>query len=332
MSRSEFWEDAATAQIATRQASQLKACLEPYRQLERRLGDVAALLPEALLIQDTELTDSLIKELALVAPELEQLELRRLLSDPLDDKNCFLTINAGAGGTESCDWVDILARMYARWANRRNWEVQLVDRVEGEVAGSKSITYSFKGPLAFGYARVESGVHRLVRISPFDAQQRRHTSFASVDVTPEVEGEVEVELKSDELRIDTYRASGAGGQHVNKTDSAVRITYLADGTSVSCQSQRSQLQNKETCMRLLKAKIFAKRRAQKEQELKALAPDKREITWGSQIRSYVLQPYTMIKDARTRFETGNAQAVLDGDLDPFVVAYLKLTKAGESAT
>lgn len=332
MSRPAFWDDPVNAQSTARLANQLRVSLEPYRQLEKRLGDVAALLPEALEIGDRELTDSLGRELEELAPELQQLELRRLLADPLDDKNCFLTINAGAGGTESCDWVDILARMYARWAARHSWEVQLVDRVEGEVAGSKSITYSFKGSLAFGYARAESGVHRLVRISPFDAQQRRHTSFASVDVTPEVEGDVEVEFKSDELRIDTYRASGAGGQHVNKTDSAVRITYLVDGTSVSCQSQRSQLQNKETCLRLLKAKIFAKRRAEKEQELRALSPDKREIAWGSQIRSYVLQPYTLIKDARTRFETGNAQSVLDGDLDPFIESYLRQSKAGDSAT
>lgn len=328
MAGPEYWNDQERGQVGARKASELKAWIEPYQRLHERLDVAEAILPDAMSIQDEDLVAQISSELCSIAPTLEQLELRRLLDDPLDVKDCFLAINAGAGGTESCDWVDILARMYSRWASKRLWDVQLIDRVEGDSAGSKSVTFRLTGPFAFGCARAESGVHRLVRISPFDANQRRHTSFASVDVTPVIEEEIEVELKPEDLRIDTYRASGAGGQHVNKTDSAVRITHEKYKISVACQSQRSQLQNKETCLKLLKAKVYAIVQAERERALQDLAPEKREIAWGSQIRSYVFQPYTLIKDTRTRHETGNIQAVMDGDLDPFIYAYLKLKKGG----
>ncbi len=329
MSAPDYWNDSERAQEGGRRASELKAWIEPYNKLHGRVEVAEALLSDAIAIQDVDLVAQICKELEEIAPELEELELRRLLADPLDVKDCFLAINAGAGGTESCDWVDILARMYSRWASRRKWSVPLIDRVEGDSAGSKSVTFRFTGPFAFGCARAEIGVHRLVRISPFDANQRRHTSFASVDVTPGIDEEVEGELKPDDLRIDTYRASGAGGQHVNKTDSAVRITHEKYKISVACQSQRSQLQNKETCLKLLKAKVYAILQAERARALQELSPEKREITWGSQIRSYVFQPYTLIKDMRTRHEIGNIQAVLDGDIDPFIYAYLKL-KRGEA--
>lgn len=318
-----FWEDAQQAQKKARTASDLKGLIHPFRQMESRVEDLNAILPDAISLRDEEFTKQLLGELNLIAQDVEKMELRQFLSDPLDQNDCYLTINAGAGGTESCDWVDILGRMYSRWATNRGWQVELIDRTEGDSAGSKSLTYQFKGSFAFGYARVESGVHRLVRISPFDANQRRHTSFASVDVTPEIDEAEEVELKSDELRVDTYRASGAGGQHVNKTDSAVRITHLPTNTVVACQSQRSQLQNKESCLKLLKAKLYAQRLAAREQALQDLSSDKRDNAFGSQIRSYVFQPYTLIKDTRTRFEIGNIQAVLDGDLDPFIHAFLR---------
>lgn len=323
MAEPDFWDDAKKAQKTARQASDLKNVIQPVCRLQDRLKDLAEILPDAIALRDQEFLDQLLIELMALAKDVDQMELRQFLSDPLDRNDCYLTINAGAGGTESCDWVDILGRMYSRWAASRGWEVQLIDRTEGDSAGSKSLTYQVKGSFAFGYTRVESGVHRLVRISPFDANQRRHTSFASVDVTPEIEEAEEIELKSDELRIDTYRASGAGGQHVNKTDSAVRITHIPTNTVVACQNQRSQLQNKETCLKLLKAKLYARQQAERERALKDMSPDKRENAWGNQIRSYVLQPYTLIKDTRTRFESGNIQAVLDGDLDPFINAFLR---------
>ncbi len=280
-------------------------------------------MPEAEKVNDQDFLQELEKEVGKVVKELEHLEMQKLLAKEMDGKSCFLSINAGAGGTESCDWVSMLARMYHKWAVKKGWKVEILDKLDGEVAGIKSITFKFDGPYAFGYAKSETGVHRLVRISPFDSNARRHTSFASVDVIPILDEDLEIQINPDDLRIDTFRASGAGGQHVNRTDSAVRITYLPSKIVVSCQSERSQLHNKETCMKMLKAKLYQKQEEEKEAKLKNITGEKKDIAWGSQIRSYTFQPYTLVKDTRTGVSIGNIQAVMDGEIDEFVDAYLK---------
>ncbi len=272
---------------------------------------------------DQSLVEELQKELDAVDKGLQDMEVRRMLSGELDNKPCYLTINSGAGGTEACDWAQMLSRMYQRWGARRGWKVEMIDSVEGDVVGVKSVTMKFTGDFAFGYTKAERGVHRLVRISPFDSNAKRHTSFASVDVTPEITDDIKIEVRPEEIRVDTYRASGAGGQHVNKTDSAVRITHLKSGIVVSCQNQRSQIQNRETCMKMLKSKLYEIEVNEREQSLKNLAGEKKENAWGSQIRNYVFQPYTLVKDTRTKVESGNIQAVMDGDLDIFINAFLK---------
>jgi len=246
-----------------------------------------------------------------------------MLSGEMDPKNCYLSINAGAGGTEACDWVLMMSRMYERFAAKRGWKIEVIDRVEGEVAGIKNITYKVSGSFAYGYCKAEKGVHRLVRISPFDSNSRRHTSFASVDISPEIDDDIEIEIRPDHIRVDTFRASGAGGQHVNTTDSAVRITHLSTGIVVSCQNERSQIQNRETAMKLLKAKLYEKECLEREAKLKEMGGEKMDIAWGSQIRNYVFQPYTLVKDTRTKYEVANIEAVMDGKLDGFIHAYLK---------
>jgi peptide chain release factor 2 len=248
---------------------------------------------------------------------LSDLEVQRMLSGEMDNKDCYLTINSGAGGTEACDWAQMLARMYQRWAAKRGWKVEVVDFVEGDVVGYKSITYKFAGPFAYGYAKAEKGVHRLVRISPFDSNAKRHTSFASVDVTPEITDDIKIEIKPEEVRIDTYRSSGAGGQHVNKTDSAVRLTHLPTGIVVSCQTQRSQVQNKESCFQMLRSKLYELEVMEREKAINSMKGEKKEIG------NYVFQPYTLVKDTRTKVESGNIQAVMDGEIDEFVNGYLK---------
>ena len=272
---------------------------------------------------DPSLIEELSLELDQVENKLSELEVRRMLSGELDAKSCFLSINAGAGGTESCDWVLMLSRMYQRYASKKKWKVEVIDTVDGDVAGIKSITLKLDGMFAYGFAKAEKGVHRLVRISPFDSNARRHTSFASVEVTPEISDDIEIVIRPEEVRVDTYRASGAGGQHVNKTDSAVRMTHLPTAIVVSCQNQRSQIQNREMCLKMLKSKLYEREVLERENALKALSGEKKEIAWGSQIRNYVFQPYTLVKDTRTKFESGNIQAVMDGDLDDFINAYLK---------
>jgi peptide chain release factor 2 len=323
MEDSHFWLDNEKAQSVIAEANLLKTWTKPSLQAKQGLASLEELLPEAYELEDQAFIDELLKELDKVEALVEELEVRRMLSGELDSKHCYLSINAGAGGTEACDWVQMLARMYERWAAKRGWNVEVVDTEEGEVAGIKSITFKFVGDFAFGYTKPEKGVHRLVRISPFDSNARRHTSFASVDVTPEVTDDITIEIKPEEIRIDTYRASGAGGQHVNKTDSAVRITHIPTGIVVSCQAQRSQLQNKETCFKMLKSKLYELEVEERESKLQKMGGEKKEIAWGSQIRNYVFQPYTLVKDTRTKFESGNIQAVMDGDLDGFVNAYLK---------
>ncbi len=318
-----FWEDNDAAQKVIAECNGLRAWTEPYKELKKRFQDVKELLPEASDAGEEGLVKDLLTELELIEKELSDLEIRRMLSGELDDKNCYLSINAGAGGTEACDWALMLSRMYQRWAARHNWKVDVVDAVEGDVVGIKSITIKLSGAFAYGYGKAEKGVHRLVRISPFDANAKRHTSFASVDVTPEITDDILVEVRSEDVRVDTYRASGAGGQHVNKTDSAVRLTHLPSGIVVSCQSERSQIQNRETCFKILRSKLYEIEVNEREKKIRALGGEKKEIAWGSQIRNYVFQPYTLVKDTRTDVQSGNMQAVMDGEIDLFINAYLK---------
>lgn len=323
MTAPNFWDDNVRAQKVIEESNLLKVWVVPYHQLKSKFEDVKALLPEAFEIGDEAMIQELQAELDTVEKGLGDLEIRKMLAGELDNKNCYLSINSGAGGTEACDWALMLSRMYQRWAARRGWKVEVVDTVEGDVAGVKSITFKFTGDFAYGYAKSEKGVHRLVRISPFDSNAKRHTSFASVDVTPEITDDIEIEIRPDDLRVDTYRSSGAGGQHVNKTDSAVRMTHLPSGFVVACQTQRSQIQNREACLKMLRSKLYEKEVTERENALKALGGEKKEIAWGSQIRNYVFQPYTLVKDTRTKVESGNIQAVMDGEIDEFVNAYLK---------
>lgn len=324
MASADFWDDHEKAQEVISEVNELKSWTAPYKDVQQRFESVEGLLPEALEMDDAALMEELLQELEKAEKGLLALEARRMLSGEMDNKNCFLSINAGAGGTEACDWANMLLRMYQRWAERKGWKVEAIDRVEGEVAGIKSSTLKFSGSFAYGYAKAEKGVHRLVRISPFDSGNRRHTSFASIDVTPEITDDIEIEIKPSEIRVDTFRSSGAGGQHVNVTDSAVRITHLPTNIVVSCQSERSQIQNRETCMKLLRSKLYEKEVQEREESLRKMGGEKKEIAWGSQIRNYVFQPYTLVKDTRTGFETGNIQAMMDGELlDDFIIAYLK---------
>lgn len=322
MAGDQFWDDQEEAHKVIAACNALKAWTVPFHEIKSRFDDVSSMLPEAMELGDGELIKELTYSLDLIERQLNDLEVRKMLSGELDGKDCYLEINAGAGGTESCDWASMLSRMYQRWATKRGWKVEIVDRLDGEVAGIKNITFRFTAPFAYGYAKSEKGVHRLVRISPFDANARRHTSFASVSVTPIVE-DVEVEIRPEDVRVDTFRASGAGGQHVNKTDSAVRMTHAPSGIVVSCQSERSQIQNRETCMKMLKSKLYEKEVEERQAKLKDLGGEKKDIAWGSQIRNYVFQPYTLVKDTRTKHESGNVAAVMDGEIDEFINAYLK---------
>lgn len=323
MEQESFWDDREKAQKVIQECNELRTWTKPCDELQQRFDSLRELFPEAYELGDQGLIDELIQECSSIETLIEELEVRRMLSGELDNKNCYIRINAGAGGTEACDWVQMLARMYERWATLRSWKSEVVDTEEGDVAGIKSITLKFTGEFAFGYSKAEKGVHRLVRISPFDSNARRHTSFASVDVTPEITDDILIEIKPDDIRIDTYRSSGAGGQHVNKTDSAVRITHAPTGIVVSCQSQRSQLQNKETCFKMLRSKLYEIEVEERESKLKQMGGEKKEIAWGSQIRNYVFQPYTLVKDTRTKYEETNIQSVMDGEIDGFVNAYLK---------
>lgn len=323
MSEAGFWDDPEAAQKVIEESNLLKEWTLPYQDIRERFSNVKALFPEAEESGDQGFIDDLSKELDSLEKKLSELEIRKMLSGEMDRKDCYLSINAGAGGTEACDWALMLSRLYQRWATKRGWDVEVLDTVEGDVAGIKSITYKISGDFAYGYCKAEKGVHRLVRISPFDANAKRHTSFASVDVTPEVGDDIEIEIRLDEIRVDTYRASGAGGQHVNKTDSAVRMTHLPSGVIVSCQRERSQIQNREACIKMLKAKLYEQEMAKRQSKLAQMGGEKKEIAWGHQIRSYVFQPYTLVKDHRTDLEMGNIQAVMDGEIDDFVIAFLK---------
>ena len=322
MEDGDFWDDPEQAQTIVKKCNRLKEWVVTYRGLKERFDASRALLEEEIE-EDDPFYLELTSEISQIEAHLEDLEIKKMLSGELDDKECYLNINAGAGGTESCDWAAMLLRMYQKWGAKRGWKVELIEKLDGEVAGIKSATLQMSGPFAYGFCKAEKGVHRLVRISPFDSNAKRHTSFASVDVTPVIEEDVQIEIKTEEVRIDTFRSSGAGGQHVNTTDSAVRVTHIPTGIVVACQKERSQLQNKETCFKMLRSKLYEKEILEREAALKQIGGEKKQIAWGSQIRNYVFQPYTLVKDTRTKYEEGNIQSVMDGGLDGFVNTYLK---------
>ena len=326
MSRPGFWDDPEGAKEVSSRFSRIEGRLRLLEDLRARLADAGELLE--LAEEDGDLLFEVERELRRVEAVLEEQEIARLFAGEYDEGPAILTINSGAGGVDSQDWAALLARMYRRWVERRGFDLEVIEYTEGEEAGIKSATFTVAGEYAFGLLSAERGVHRLVRISPFDAGARRHTSFASVAVAPVIDDAAEVEIDEKDLKIDTYRASGAGGQHVNKTDSAVRITHLPTGIVVQCQNERSQHQNREVAMRVLRARLFEREREKREQEIASIGGEKAEIEWGSQIRSYVLHPYKLVKDHRTGEETANVDRVLDGDLDAFIYAFLKNRPGG----
>ena len=317
-----FWEDLEESQKVVREVKGLKDQVEGYEGLKGQFEDIETLIEMASEEEDEELAAETQEAFAEFEPAYENLRISTLLSGEYDKNNAILSLHAGAGGTESCDWAGMLYRMYTRWAGKKGFETKVIDYLDGDEAGIKSVTVEIKGENAYGYLRSERGVHRLVRISPFNAAGKRQTSFASCDVMPEIDEDLNVEIADEDIRIDTYRASGAGGQHINKTDSAIRITHIPTGIVVQCQNERSQHKNKDQAMKMLKTKLYLLKEQQHLEKLSDIRGDVGDNGWGSQIRSYVLQPYTMVKDHRTNKESGNPSAVLDGDLDGFMNAYL----------
>jgi peptide chain release factor 2 len=326
-----FWDNPDEAQKHMQKVSHLQNFLQPWESLLQQLSDLGELAELSNAEEDESLAAEIEADLAQAEARVAELEFQAVLGGKYDHSNAILSINAGAGGTEACDWADILLRMYTMWAQNHRMSIEVMSHVPGEAAGLSSVTVRVIGDLAYGYLKAEVGVHRLVRLSPFDASKRRHTSFASVDVIPEIGDDVELDIPEDELRVDTYRSSGAGGQHVNKTDSAVRITHLPTGLVAQCQNERSQHANRRSAMAVLKAKLYELERRKRQNELSALRGEQSRIDFGSQIRSYVMQPYTMVKDHRTNVETANIMAVFNGDLDMFIRAYLQslVGKEGE---
>jgi peptide chain release factor 2 len=317
-----FWDDRESAQHVLKELNKLKELTGKCEEIHSKQNELALLLDLANEEDDIETYDEVARSLETLENAINDLEFRRMLSGVDDSKNAILTIHPGAGGTESQDWAEMLFRMYLMYAERKGLEINVMDLMGGDEAGIKSVSVEIKGPYAYGYLKAEAGVHRLVRISPFDANKRRHTSFASVFVYPEVEDEVEVEINQSDLRIDTYRASGAGGQHVNKTSSAVRITHIPTRIVVQCQNQRSQHQNKENAMKILAARLYQRKKEEENKKLAEIEKQKKDIAWGSQIRSYVFHPYNMVKDHRTNIETSDSHGVIDGNLDEFIKEYL----------
>lgn len=329
MAAPDFWDDREAAQQVLQRLTSLRHRVDRFNALADQWQELYELWELSIGEDDESLSREIRRGLAKLEQEVAQMELEVLLSGPYDRHNAIISLHAGAGGTEAQDWVEMLLRMYLRWAEEHHYQVQIMDQLLGDEAGIKSATVLISGENAYGYLKSEKGVHRLVRISPFDASGRRHTSFAAVEVLPEVSDEIEVKIDPNELKIDTYRSGGAGGQHVNKTDSAVRITHLPTGIVVQCQNERSQTMNKIMAMKILQARLFELQRRQQEETLAELRGEQQEIAWGSQIRSYVFHPYSLVKDHRTNVEVGNVQAVMDGEIDPFISAYLQEVAKGD---
>ena len=328
MEEPSFWEDAELSTRLVKEAKHLKDTVAEFNRLQNQYEEIGLMIEMGYEENDPAIVPEIQKMVDEFSDELEALRLRTLLTGEYDGNNAIMRLNAGAGGTESCDWCSILYRMYCRWAESKGFSVEMLDYLAGEEAGIKSVTLQINGENAFGYLKSERGVHRLVRISPFNANGKRQTSFVSCDVMPDIEEDLDVEINPDDLRIDTYRSSGAGGQHINQTSSAVRITHIPTGIVVQCQNERSQFQNKDRAMQMLKAKLYMLKQQENAEKISDLRGDVKEIAWGSQIRSYVLQPYTLIKDHRTGFESGNVTSVLDGSIDGFISAYLKWESLG----
>ena len=323
MQAPDFWDDPESSNRKMREAKGLKDIVETMDGLAGQYNDILELIELGYEDNDPAIIPDIEEELASFKETFENIRISTLLSGEYDRNNAILKLNAGAGGTESCDWCSMLYRMYTRWAERKGFSLEVIDYLDGDEAGIKSVTFQINGENAYGYLKSEKGVHRLVRISPFNAQGKRQTSFVSLDVMPDIEEDVDVEIKDEDIRIDTYRSSGAGGQHINKTSSAIRITHFPTGIVVTCQNERSQFQNKDKAMQMLKAKLYLLRQEENAEKLSDIRGDVKEIGWGNQIRSYVMQPYTMVKDHRTNEESGNVDAVMDGAIDPFINAYLK---------
>ena len=324
--KEDFWQDTKNSNKVLAKIKSIKNKVNEYKKIENEIQNLNELTELTNMEPDEEIAKDIIKSTKTLEKEVEKLEIATLLSGKYDANNAIVTIHPGAGGTESQDWAEMLYRMYTRWADKNGYTVTELDYLEGEEAGIKSVTFEIIGEYAYGYMKGEMGVHRLVRISPFDSGGRRHTSFASVEVLPEITDDIEIDINPDDLRIDTYRASGAGGQHINKTSSAVRITHIPTNTVVACQSERSQIQNRETAMKMLKSKLLDLKEKEHKEKIEDLKGEQREIAWGSQIRSYVFCPYTMVKDHRTNYEVGNVEAVMDGKIDDFMESYLKFSK------
>lgn len=323
MEAPDFWDNPQQSQEMMKELKYLKDDMETYQRLESQMEDMETMIEMGYEENDSELIPEIQQMLDEFEADFEAIRVKTLLSGEYDQDNAIVTLHAGAGGTESCDWASMLYRMYTRWAERKGYSLEVLDYLDGEEAGIKSVTFEVKGENAFGYLKSEKGVHRLVRISPFNAAGKRQTSFVSCDVMPDIEEDVDIEINDDELRIDTYRSSGAGGQHINKTSSAIRITHLPTGIVVQCQNERSQHMNKDKAMQMLKAKLYLLKQQENAEKLSDIRGEVTEIGWGNQIRSYVMQPYTMVKDHRTSEESGNVDAVMDGSIDQFITAYLK---------
>ena len=322
----DFWNDLERSQKVNREVKSLKRKLESYSRTKSRLEDTEILIELGQEMEDSSVVEEVQGNVEQLEKDVEKMRLNALLKGSYDANNAIVSLHAGAGGTEAMDWTSMLLRMYTRWCENNEYEVKTLDFLPGEEAGVKSVTLHVIGENAYGYLKAEKGVHRLVRISPFDSSGRRHTSFASVDVMPELENDNTIEIRPEDLRVDTYRSSGAGGQHVNKTSSAIRITHLPTGIVVTCQNERSQIQNRETAMKMLRGKLLARKEQENQEKKDEIEGELKKIEWGSQIRSYVFHPYNMVKDHRTNVETGNIQAVMDGDLDRFINAYLQMSQ------
>ena len=323
MEAPDFWDDAEESQKKMKELKYMKDDLQTYENLRTQMEDMETLIEMGYEENDPDLIPEIQEMLDELHKSIDDIRVKTLLSGEYDSNDAIVTLHAGAGGTESCDWASMLYRMYTRWADKKGFSLEVLDYLDGDEAGIKSVTFEVRGENAYGYLKSEKGVHRLVRISPFNAAGKRQTSFVSCDVMPDIEEDVDVEIRDDDIRVDTYRSSGAGGQHINKTSSAIRITHLPTGIVVQCQNERSQHMNKDKAMQMLKAKLFLLKQQEAEAKLSGIRGEVTDIGWGNQIRSYVMQPYTMVKDHRTSEETGNVDAVLDGEIDPFINAYLK---------